>query len=48
MNEINIVELIEKNPITKLSNNYNNKLLNKTNSFKLDRLPIDSYSATTP
>ena len=26
---INIVELIEKNPITKLSNNYNNKLLNK-------------------
>ena len=29
MSEINIVELIEKNPITKLSNNYNNKLLNK-------------------
>ena len=26
---MNIVELIEKNPITKLSNNYNNKLLNK-------------------
>ena len=29
MTELNIVELIEKNPITKLSNNYNNKLLNK-------------------
>jgi hypothetical protein len=29
MSEINIVDLIEKNPITKLSNNYNNKLLNK-------------------
>ena len=26
---MNIVDLIEKNPITKLSNNYNNKLLNK-------------------
>lgn len=29
MTEINIVDLIEKNPITKLSNDYNNKLLNK-------------------
>ena len=29
MTELNIVELIEKNPITKLSSNYNNKLLNK-------------------
>ena len=29
MQEMNIVELIEKNPITKLSNVYNNKLLNK-------------------
>ena len=29
MEELNIVELIEKNPITKLSSNYNNKLLNK-------------------
>ena len=29
MTDLNIVELIEKNPITKLFNNYNNKLLNK-------------------
>ena len=29
MQELNIVELIEKNPISKLSNAYNNKLLNK-------------------
>jgi hypothetical protein len=29
MEELNIVELIENNPITKLSNTYNNKLLNK-------------------
>ena len=29
MQELNIVELIEKNPITKLSNEYNNKLLKK-------------------
>jgi hypothetical protein len=29
MQELNIVELIEKNPITKLSSVYNNKLLNK-------------------
>ena len=29
MPELNIVELIEKNPISKLSNVYNNKLLNK-------------------
>ena len=29
MTDINIVDLIEKNPITKLSNEYNNKLLNK-------------------
>jgi hypothetical protein len=29
MQELNIVELIEKNPITKLSSSYNNKLLNK-------------------
>ena len=29
MQEINIVYLIEKNPISKLSNTYNNKLLNK-------------------
>lgn len=29
MQELNIVELIEKNPITKLSNCYNNKLINK-------------------
>jgi len=29
MQELNIVELIEKNPITKLSITYNNKLLNK-------------------
>jgi hypothetical protein len=29
MNNINIVNLIEKNPITKLSNTYNNKLLIK-------------------
>ena len=29
MEQLNIVELIEKNPITKLSSVYNNKLLNK-------------------
>jgi hypothetical protein len=29
MQELNIVELIEKNPISKLTNVYNNKLLNK-------------------
>ena len=29
MQELNVVELIEKNPITKLSNTYNSKLLNK-------------------
>jgi hypothetical protein len=29
MQELNIVELIEKNPITRLSNTYNSKLLNK-------------------
>ena len=29
MQELNIVELIEKNPISKLSNVYNNKILNK-------------------
>ena len=29
MQELNIVELIEKNPITKLTTTYNNKLLNK-------------------
>jgi hypothetical protein len=29
MQELNIVELIETNPITRLSNTYNNKLLNK-------------------
>ena len=29
MQELNIVELIEKNPISRLSNVYNNKLLNK-------------------
>ena len=29
MQEMNIVELIEKNPITRLSDVYNNKLLNK-------------------
>ena len=29
MQELNIVELIEKNPITKLSNTYNSKFLNK-------------------
>jgi hypothetical protein len=29
MNELNIVELIESNPITKLTTTYNNKLLNK-------------------
>jgi hypothetical protein len=29
MQELNIVELIEKNPISKLSNAYNNKLINK-------------------
>jgi hypothetical protein len=29
MQDLNIIELIEKNPITKLSNTYNNKLLNK-------------------
>ena len=29
MSQLNIVELIEKNPITKLSKTYNNKLLNK-------------------
>jgi len=29
MQELNIVELIEKNPISKLSKEYNNKLLNK-------------------
>jgi hypothetical protein len=33
MTEINIVELIEQNPITKLSNIYNNKLLNKIKDF---------------
>jgi hypothetical protein len=29
MQELNIIELIEKNPISKLSNVYNNKLINK-------------------
>jgi hypothetical protein len=29
MQELNIIELIEKNPISKLSNAYNNKLINK-------------------
>ena len=29
MQELNVVELIEKNPITRLSNTYNSKLLNK-------------------
>ena len=29
MQELNIVELIEKNPIVRLSNEYNNKLINK-------------------
>ena len=29
MQELNIVELIEKNPMTKLSDSYNNKLLNR-------------------
>ena len=29
MENINIIELIEKNPIVKLSNTYNNKLLEK-------------------
>jgi hypothetical protein len=29
MQQLNIVELIEKNPISKLSNAYNNKLINK-------------------
>ena len=29
MAELNIVELIEKNPIVNLSNTYNNKLLSK-------------------
>ena len=29
MQELNIIELIEKIPITKLSSSYNNKLLNK-------------------
>ena len=29
MQELNIVELIEKNPISKLTNVYNNKLINK-------------------
>ena len=29
MSQLNIVELIEKNPITKLSSTYNNKLLDK-------------------
>ena len=29
MQELNIVELIEKNPITRLSSTYTDKLLNK-------------------
>jgi hypothetical protein len=29
MTELNIVKLIEENPVTKLSNNYQGKLLNK-------------------
>ena len=29
MQDLNIVDLIEKNPITKLSNTYNNKMLSK-------------------
>ena len=29
MEEVNIIDLIEKNPITKLNSNYNGKLLNK-------------------
>ena len=29
MEELNIVDLIENNPITKLSNNYNGKMLSK-------------------
>ena len=30
---IKYCRIVEKNPITKLSNNYNNKLLNKINNF---------------
>ena len=33
MAELNIVELIENNPITRLSHNYNGKLLTKINTI---------------
>ena len=36
MQELNIVELIEKNPITKLSNVYNNKFLDKIKDIFTD------------
>ena len=36
MQELNIVELIEKNPISKLSNAYNNKLINKIKKIFTD------------
>lgn len=32
MEQLNIVELIENNPVTKINNNYNVKLLSKINS----------------
>jgi len=33
MSEINIIELIEKNPITKLSPTYNSKFINKIKEY---------------
>ena len=37
MNNLNIINLIESNPITKLSNTYNNKLLNKIKESFTDK-----------
>jgi hypothetical protein len=49
MQELNIVELIEKNPISKLSKAYNNKLLNKIKDNFTDfeqQLFVSSFIAT--
>ena len=39
MQQLDIVELIEKNPISKLSNVYNNKLLNKIKKATSTNIP---------
>jgi len=36
MQELDFVELIETNPITKFSGNYNNKILNKDDFTNID------------